>query len=69
MHCCICSKVCWHVGGPFYCRKHDPERQYKTPYSQTPWPVSIDQDIVARIIQLEKKIDAIIEQFKEIGVA
>ena len=25
-HCCACSTVCHHIGGPFYCASHDPAR-------------------------------------------
>jgi hypothetical protein len=24
MHCCVCERACWHVGGPFYCDLHRP---------------------------------------------
>src|SRR5579862_3732573 len=24
MHCCVCSRVCGHIGGPFYCGQHQP---------------------------------------------
>ncbi len=24
MHCCVCSRVCHHIGGPFYCSTHQP---------------------------------------------
>lgn len=25
MHCCVCSGVCYHVGGPSYCATHRPD--------------------------------------------
>lgn len=31
-HCCACAGVCYHVGGPWYCARHDPQRfQYAPP--------------------------------------
>lgn len=30
VHCCICTRVCGHVGGPFYCVMHNPN-SYNTP--------------------------------------
>lgn len=23
-HCCVCTSVCGHIGGPFYCSQHQP---------------------------------------------
>lgn len=35
MHCCVCSQVCMHTGGPSYCAKHDPARvQFESPKLQ-----------------------------------
>lgn len=33
-HCCACDGVCYHVGGPYYCSRHDPywSRQPAQPY-------------------------------------
>jgi hypothetical protein len=28
MHCCICSKFCNHIGGPFYCEQHKPIKEW-----------------------------------------
>lgn len=25
-HCCTCAGVCYHVGGPYYCFQHAPNR-------------------------------------------
>ena len=37
MHCCVCSHVCHHTGGPTYCQMHDPAfgGRYVWP---SPWP-------------------------------
>lgn len=24
-HCCVCSRWCLHVGGPWFCAPHDPQ--------------------------------------------
>lgn len=41
-HCCVCTGVCHHINGPWYCTNHQPTiNQYTdTPYVVTPipWP-------------------------------
>lgn len=35
-HCCICARVCGHVGGPWYCQQHDPRGFAGMPQSYAP---------------------------------
>ena len=34
MHCCVCSQVCGHIGGPYYCPTHTPNTNVINTY---PW--------------------------------
>lgn len=54
-HCCVCTGICNHTGGPFYCDMHKP-----TPATWTvnTWPV-VDPEI-------HKKLDEIIELLKKV---
>lgn len=39
MHCCVCSGVCYHIGGPWYCERHGGASQWVNP-PYTDMPVS-----------------------------
>jgi hypothetical protein len=30
-HCCVCSRVCLHIGGPWFCDEHAPQAAAITP--------------------------------------
>ena len=38
-HCCGCSVVCFHIGPPVLCEKHDPHSRFSLPQPWSPAPV------------------------------
>jgi len=59
-HCCACTGICMHVGGPFYCEQHRPvPPPWKTPalpVANEAWVVLQMDDILRRLAELEKAI-------------
>ena len=39
MHCCVCSQVCGHIGGPYYCAVHTPNPNVINTYPWQPAPI------------------------------
>jgi hypothetical protein len=42
-HCCICTTVCGHIGGPYYCARHSPLNQ-PVPVPSYTYPTNPDLD-------------------------
>ena len=58
-HCCVCSGVCGHIGGPWYCAQH--ERMFAAPAAPYVAPVLTDRtDLPHRpgVITLREHDDA-----------
>ena len=48
-HCCACSRVCGHIGGPWFCASHQPAR-FAAPI---PSPLESAADVAVLMVEAE----------------
>lgn len=45
-HCCVCNRVCHHIGGPWFCDEHKSDAAAITPHLA---PARADEDFTDRL--------------------